>query len=69
METNEYRVEPAPNGEHGWLVIGSDDRILLHCTIKEDADRIVEVLTARWYKENPQRMPDRSEQARGGQTR
>ena len=59
MDGATYRVEPAPAGEHGWLVLNGT-RVLMVCSDKDEADRIALALSLRTQAPNASRPPERS---------
>jgi hypothetical protein len=46
MYSLRYRIEPAPDGAPGWLVMHGR-RLVVHCLMKKEATRILASLTRR----------------------
>jgi hypothetical protein len=46
MDAHRYRIEPAPHGQLGWLIM-KEEKILLHCREKEEAERVLGILISR----------------------
>jgi hypothetical protein len=57
MDTNHHSVERCSGSRPGWIVVNGT-RVIMHCTDKDEADRIALELCLTVYEKSIPRLPE-----------